>query len=400
MLIDRSSVSISSVAGLPVLWLILALSSLVVIEPAPYDLLVLLALLGFMLTGMRIPRGIQLPAVFAGLFIFGNALASLLAVDPIETIRSLSIRVYMVTAWFFFVCVIAMSPGRVLPTLWSGYMFAAIFAVAWATLEYFGLISIGDWPQGWRARGPFKDPNVYGPFLIPVAVYAVSRIVTARKNGMAFYLPLFLLLSFGVLISFSRGAWLNYFGSLTIFCAVLFLSDKAARSRVRFMLMGLVLVCCAAAMIVLAVSNQRVGNLFFQRAAIVQKYDVAEGGRFYSQGRALQTAVARPWGIGAGRSEQEFGLVPHNLYLHVLVEGGWLSGIGFYCLILFSFYRVRPLFGQHFPYRTESFVVIACLAGILIQSFFIDSTHWRHLWLLIAMLWGLIAISGKFSPKI
>ena len=399
MLIDKSPGSMNA-ATLPVLWLTLAVSSLVVIEPAPYDILVLLALLGFFLTGMRIPRAIQLPALFAMLFIVGNALASALAVDPVDTIRSLSIRIYMVMAWFFFVCVIAMSPGRVLPTLWSGYTFAAVFAVTWATLEYFGFISTGDWPQGWRARGPFKDPNVYGPFLVPVAVYAVSRVATGHRYGFTLFLPLFLLFSFGILISFSRGAWLNYFGSLVIFFALFFLSDKAARSRVRMLAAGLVLTCCAALMVVLAVSNERVGGLFFERAAIVQKYDVAQGGRFYSQQLALQTAAQQPWGIGPGRSDAEFGLEPHNLYLHVLVEGGWLSAIGFYTLILLSFYRIRPLVGRNFPYRAEAFVVIAGLTGILAQSFFIDSTHWRHLWLLVAMLWGLIAISGKFSPKI
>jgi O-antigen ligase len=279
-------------------------------------------------------------------------------------------------------------------------VFAAVFAVTWATLEYFGLISIGDWPEGWRARGPFKDPNVYGPFLVPVAVFAVSRMATGGKHGATFYLPLFVLISFGLLISFSRGAWLNYFGSLALFGTLLFLSDRGAASRVRIMLVGLVLLCCAATMVVAAVSNERVAGLFFQRTAIVQKYDIAEGGRFAAQQRAIQTAAARPWGIGPGRSDEEFGLEPHNLYLHVLVEGGWLSGIGFYGLILFSFYRARPLFGQHFPFRIEAFVAVSSLVGILSQSFFIDSTHWRHLWLLMAMLWGLVAISRNFSSKI
>jgi hypothetical protein len=45
--------------------------------------------------------------------------------------------------------------------------------------------------------------------------------------------------------------------------------------------------------------------------------------------------------------------------------------------------------------RHEFFVVFSSLAGVLTQSLFIDSTHWRHLWLLLALVWALIIATQR-----
>jgi hypothetical protein len=35
-------------------------------------------------------------------------------------------------------------------------------------------------PRYGRATGPFKDPNVFGPFLVPALVYGLSRLAGLR----------------------------------------------------------------------------------------------------------------------------------------------------------------------------------------------------------------------------
>src|SRR5262249_15020139 len=62
-----------------------------------------------------------------------------------------------------------------------------------------------------RAEGLFKDPNVFGPFLVPAALIVMEEILTPRllRGRRLTKLLMFLALSLGVLFSYSRAAWLN-----------------------------------------------------------------------------------------------------------------------------------------------------------------------------------------------
>lgn len=373
------------------LGLTLATSSIVFLEPAPYDVMVMAMLVGLLVTGLRFPRE-MLPAVMLlGLFVVGNMIAAAGSTDPLTTLRSLSVRVYMVLAWCLFVGVIAAGPERVLRTIWLGYLVAAIVAVAWAVLEYFGFINFGDWQAGLRAKGPFKDANVFAPFLIPATIYALNRV--ANGNGLAekvLNAAIFSFLAFGILLSFSRGAWLNFFIAGALFSVLTMASLHTYRERLRWLLVNATLILAAAALLGFATSTESIADRFMQRAVLTQKYDLARGGRFYTQKQAVQTIATTPLGVGPGRSDEEFGLEPHNLYLHVFVEGGWLAGAGFLFFIALGLYRSLALFRWDSTLLGDFHVVFACTVGMLTQSLFIDSTHWRHSWLLFAMLWGLI----------
>jgi len=101
--------------------------------------------------------------------------------------------------------------------------------------------------------------------------------------------------------------------------------------------------------------------------------------------------------VGPGRSDDEFGLEPHNLYLHIAVEGGWLAALGWLGFLALTLYRSIPLFSAARELRDDFFVVFASLAGLLTQSMFIDSTHWRHLWLLAALIWALIIATQRME---
>jgi len=376
---------------LAMLFVTLATSSIVFIEPAPYDLLLLTMLGGLLIMGLRFPREIKLPAILLGMFALGNVIAAAVSAEPLETLRSLAIRVYMPLAWCLFVSLIAAGPERVLRTIWLGYRIAAIIAVLWGILEYFGYINYGDWQPGLRAKGPFKDANVFAPFLIPVAVHALCRIAAAETWAMkGWNTGIFVFLSFGILLSFSRGAWMNFLLASALFSTFALASLPSHRARLHWLLVNALLVFAAVAMLAGAATSSSVADRLAQRAVIAQKYDLARGGRFYTQQLAIQKIATTPQGVGPGRSDEELGLEPHNLFLHVFVEGGWLAGGGFLLFLSLSFYRSLPLFRWRSPLRDEFFVVFSCLFGVLVQSMFIDSTHWRHSWLLLAMLWGLI----------
>jgi len=386
----------SSRAVIIFLGLTLASSSVVFIEPAPYDLLVLTLFSVLLVRGLTFPRGMHTAALCLGLFVIGNLIAAAGAPDPGTTVRALSVRIYMVLAWCLFASLIAMNPERVMRAIWFGYIIAAVLAAVWGVLEYFGFIDAGQWQGGLRAKGPFKDANVFAPFLVPVAVYALKELYSGGTPLRKFsYALLFMLLALGILMSFSRGAWLNFllaFGLFSIFTVV---SMRSSRERLSWLLANTLLVLVAVSLLGIVVTTTTAADRFFQRAVLTQKYDLARGGRFFTQQRAIEEIGATPLGVGPGMSERVLGLEPHNLYLHVFSEGGWLAGLGFIAFLALGFYRSLALFRWRSALRGDFFVIFAGTSGLLLQSFFIDSTHWRHAWLLFAMAWGLIIVHER-----
>ena len=390
---DRSK----SVAAL--LALLLALSSLVFIEPAPYDLLAISFFVGLLASGMRLPREMQAALVLLGTYLLGNFLASLMVSDPAGTLRSLSIRIYMVLIWILFVGVVSIRPARMIPALWAGYIVAAVVATVWGALEYFGFIQNELWQGGLRAKGPFKDPNVFGPFLVPAAVYSLRRLTNPGAAMKFLFTLLFFAISFGILMSFSRGAWINFVISIGLFAILTIGTARSLRSRLRLLGVGMLGSLLIVASLGVAVSQKAIGERFFQRAVLAQKYDLASGGRFQSQQKAMTHIAGDPIGVGPGRSHDKFGLEPHNLYLHIAVEGGWLAGFGWLGFLGLTLFRSLPLFRVPGQVRDEFIVVFSSLAGVLTQSLFIDSTHWRHLWLLLALAWALIIATQRKESK-
>lgn len=383
----------------PVLALVgitLATSSVVFFEPAPYDLLVIVLLVFLSLHGLRFPRELQLAALCLGAFAVANFIAAANSADPLSTIRFLSTRIYMLLAWSLFACLIVASPRKVLRTIWLGYAVAAALAVCWGSLEYFGFIKMEMWEGGLRAKGAFKDPNVFSPFLIPAAIWGLKEFYTSKHSlYKTIYLLFFMFITFGILISFSRGGWLAFIISFSLFSIFYLASLESSRERLKMILSNMLLVLAAIGLLSVAIVTTSVADRFFQRAVLTQEYDLKEGGRFYTQKITLKKIGTNPFGIGPGRSPRELGIAPHNLYLLVFIETGWLGGLSFMLFLLLSLYRSLPMLSWKSPFRGDVFIVFASLAGLLLQSLFIDSTHWRHFWLLLGINWGLIIVYAR-----
>ena len=296
----------------------------------------------------------------------------------------------MVLSWFLFACVLTAKPGAMFRVLWQGYTFAALLAVIWGNLGYFGLLPDAlRGPNVYRASGPFKDANVYAPFLVPVALYTVARIMNSRGPQLAFDIVKMIILVSGLLLAFSRGAWLNFLFAFAIFMFLQFVSVRTLGDKVRLFLLAAILALTAVSVVTFMVTSTTAGQQFAARTTLFQEYDTARGGRFDTQAQALRDIGAKPLGVGLGMSASWLGLQPHNLYLHVTIEGGWIAGISFVLFLILSLARGLSRMTGSWRGRTDLQVVVAALAGTLLQSFFIDSTHWRHLWLLLAMLWAL-----------
>jgi O-antigen ligase len=389
----------SSPTGLMLLGVLVAISSIVQIQPAPYDGLVIMFCLGFLAMGMRAPVNLLLPATLLGLFLLANVIAALRIPDPRLdfdypglSILALPTRFHLVITWLFFVCVIYEDPVRTFVVIWKGFLIAAILAVGFGLAVQYELIDGGSWGNAVqypdRVRGTFEDPNVYGPFVVVAAVYVVSTMETATRMGLLLRTVLFLVLSWGVFLSFSRGAWGNLLASLGLFFFVRLISARTLTQQFKVMLLASSLLLGAAGGFGTMLATGKINPLFWERAQLFQSYDLEAGGRFDTQRKALEYALRSPIGAGPGQSRHSVGLEPHNLYLIVPLETGWLGALSLYGFILLTLSRAARFCLRPGPLQRAYTVVFVCTLATALESAIIDTTHWRHLYLLWAMLWG------------
>lgn len=391
---------------LSLLWLLLALSSFVLIEPAPYDVLGSGLLVLFFIRGLRIAPGSGAPIFCLFTFVLANIVAAMCATDPVQTLRSLFIRSYMVLSWLLFTCLIYENPRRVYDIIWSGYIFAAIIAVLFGILELLKILHIPTTSKGPanivglryenRMAGPFKDPNVFGPYLVPVALYAVAKIIEGSGARRLIMGALFLWVGFGIFLGFSRGSWVNLGVSFMATMTLQFYTARTPFQYVRLFVLGGIVLGAAFLTVSFAISDASIGETFRHRAKAVQYYD---DDRFQNQKATLKYALANPIGIGPGLSQEirrgrcELSythgcLPPHNVFLQVLGESGWFGAMAFYGFLAMTLWRGFKFCRQPTAIQSVYIIVFACTIGTLTQSLFIDSVHWRHMYLLFAMLWG------------
>ena len=195
-----------------VLWLTLALSSIVVIEPAPYDLLILaLFVMGVILRRLKFNLNITIGMIFLFLFIFSNFLSMFEMHDTGRGIMYFAITLYLIISWFFYIGTISFYGEGIYRIIFSGYTFAAIFSALLGMAAFFHVIPYADrFLIFGRASGLFKDPNVFGPFLVPISIYAIFMINNTKKFLKIIWVLTFIITTSGVMLSFSRASWANY----------------------------------------------------------------------------------------------------------------------------------------------------------------------------------------------
>ena len=374
---------------LNLVWALMVLSSVVFIEPAPYDILSVLLFAVFFSLGLRIPAGIGPALLLLGLFLLANVVASIFSKNPVDSFVYMAITAFLLITWLFFTSIIYENPKQVMRIIWSGYLVAALLTVVLGLLGYFKLIPYSElFLHGGRVSSTFKDPNVFGPFLVPVVLYLSAKLTNTIRVNLWVTLAILGLIMFGILLSFSRGAWANLIISMVAYILLRFSIRPSPVEIFRLgILSGLITVLIVAA-IVWAISSPQISNLFFERAILFQSYDIEAGGRFSAFGEALVKSFENPIGIGPGQSPYYFITEPHNLYLHILVETGWLGGIAFCFFIMLTLWRSYQFCLRRTEIHDAYIIVFASVIGVLIESLIVHSTHWRHLYLLLAMLWG------------
>ena len=391
---------ISGLDGLAVsvLWLVAASGGIVFREPAPYDALLAAAMAGFVLAGMTVPRSIAPLAAALLVYLAGNFIAGARASRIDEATAHAWITFYLSLSILFFACAAAWSPGRAVNAILAGALAGALIAALAGIAGYFALLPGASelFTLYGRARGTFKDPNVFGPFLVLALLYVVARLITARPGAALVWCAPAAILLAGLFLSFSRGAWLHAGVSLTLF---VFLSLTCLRDRVlttRTTLVAILAVFVLAAGLGLALSNDKVSSLLGQRAAIVQSYDVGVHGRFAGQQRAVGIIIDQPLGIGFREFERYHPEQPHNVYLNVFLNSGWLGGFAYLAIVLMTLTRAVTVALRDSPVQPLAIALCATFCGLLVEGFLVDTDHWRHFMLVVGLIWGMAAGRGRW----
>jgi len=312
------------------------LSGFVFVEPSPAEIWFTVAL-PFLILGLRTNRSIifafsalflpMLLSAFIGLISFG-----------VFNFRFVIIDVYLFV--FFFVlasCAVSLRKNpyqeKFLDQLMVPWALAGAINIIAGGFGYLtgrtGLFGSQILKYG-RLNGFFKDPNVLGPFLIPVSAYFLMRFLKGRGNEFL-NLSLFLFFSFGILLTFSRAAWLNY-----VVTMILLVGTALLNRRTRSKALGLFIIA-PLIFLVFWYFSDKVSLLgislkdFILGRLGLQSYDV---GRFEAQRKFVDilSSANAFFGIGPGNYELYSRMATHSLYARYIGERGLF---GFSLFVMF-----------------------------------------------------------------
>ncbi|MBK1794162.1 O-antigen ligase family protein [Devosia sp. WQ 349] len=387
--------AVASKVFVAVVWIWVFSGGLVFFEPSLYEVLFLLTL--GMMVAVRMPlfpSTLPLLGLIIPFTIFATIAAFQVRHAPLtDALIFNAVTIYLFLTSFFVANFIADAPEKRLAVIRNAYVAIAIVSAAIGILAYLRLMPNADMFLRYdRAKAMFKDPNVYGPFLVLPAMMVLRELFFQRK-GQLVSGAIVLLIMLGVFVSFSRAAWGHFAASAFLVFVLCFLLEAKARIQVRMLTIAIIGSILVVVMLAGLLSVPEVRE-FFELRTMSQDYDTGESGRFGRQGYAFDLALDHPLGLGPTEfTYLEISEQPHNTYVTVLHGYGWGGGLIYYFLVALTFWR--GLIGLRDPERRGLLIpVFAVFIPLALQSAIIDTDHWRHYFLVVGLIWGITAHSA------
>jgi hypothetical protein len=380
-----------------VLWVLAFSGAFVFIEPSPYEVVGVVAILIFALTGLSLTPPLTPLVLLLMLLNVGYALSVVQVSDQPKLVIWVLVSAFLAVTAVFYAAVLGANTNRRLELLMRGYVAAAVVASIVAVAAYFRLLGGASdvFLLYGRARGTFNDPNVLGAFLVLPGLVVFQRMLAGRAivgNGL-----LLLLMLAALFLSFSRGAWGIFALSTMVLMALTFITTPSAGERVRIVLVAILGVMAIAGAVAALLSIDRVADLFAQRATLDQSYDVGRYGRFGRYLLGAELALDHPLGIGPLQFYRFFTEDPHNTFLNAFMSGGWLGGFAYLTLSAVTVVMSTRLMFVRTPWQPVYHAVYAAYLGVVVESVIIDIDHWRHYFLILGVLWGLMAATRDYA---
>jgi O-antigen ligase len=373
------------------------LMAVVRIEPAPPDGAFAVIMAVAAATGrFHLSRSPRLVIALVGALVAINVLSMMDAIDIGAAFRFFGITLYLAVFSLWLAGYLnSRSRARLIVRVWLVVaVLSAIAGICAYLLPVPGKeILLGDGVT--RARALFKDPNVYGPFLVPIAVILLEQWLNPRLlrlRGLT-TVVLFAILALGILFSFSRAAWGNFAIATVVMLAVASMRRRGGRRAFQVML-ALLLVGASIGFVVGATGS--VG--FVNQRAKVQAYDTD---RFGAQRFGYELGWSHPVGVGPGQFIFHHPVQAHSTYIRVLAEqgfGGLLTWIGLVLTTLVL--ALRNAVRGRDSYGIGSAALLGAWCGLIFNSAVVDTLHWRHLWVVAALIWAGAMVGSRSASSV
>lgn len=367
----------------------------VFVQPAPYEFLVGVLVFACLLARVHIDAKV-LPLLFlmiirdvSGIYPFFYVM------DRPRSVQFMMIHFYLGLNVTVFACLFAQDTMRRLATLQSSYVLAGVVGTILGLIGYFKMLpGFEIFVLNDRVVAGFKDPNVFGPFLIPPLLWLIQGFVTGRFRIISVVCSL--ILATGLILAYSRAAWIHFVMSAALMVWLLFITspDRTARKRVVMLVIaGLI---GFAILFAVLMSIETVREMLIQRFG-VQSYDTgSEGSRLNTQAKALSDIFDYPMGMGPWEFLRINQLAAHNSIMGTLLNLGWIAGFAYTAVILLTLVIGLRCLVIRTPWQPFLIATYSSFVGVLPVGFVIDTDHWRHYYLVVGIVWGLSIATFNF----
>jgi hypothetical protein len=378
-------------------WLMLAVSFAVKIEPAPVDVVFAIVLVFFARSRINGAIGVMPFLLLLLLYNVGGLMSFLFAPPQPKAMTFVITSSYMAVSGVIFALYISANPIKNFRLITNGWIIGAVLASIWGLIDFFHLPSpFALQVLEGRATGLFKDPNVFSSYLVcPIVVMIQSLVLRQSRHPLLLLISL-LICILGIFLSFSRGAWGSVVVASVLMLGLTFVLSGDQRLRTRLVLFSIAGLIVAALSFMFLMSFPGIRAMFIERFALVQYYDAGETGRFGNQLRALPDLATKPFGYGPLVFPTIYGEDPHNSFLNAFAAYGWFGGITYFLLIISTFIVGLKTVFTRTPWQPIAIAVFAPLASTIFQGVQIDTEHWRHFYWMLGMMWGLYAATAQY----
>ena len=371
------------------------LSGFVISEPAPYELYMAGLIAIWALFGLRISRAALPLLVLLVTMNIGGMIAMTQMSDLANTPLYLSVSLFLAFTAVFFASVTAVRPS-LYRLIFFAYVVSAVITSLLGIAGYFHAFPGAEMFTKYdRAAGAFQDPNVFGPFLVLPGIYLLYLLLTGPIPRMPLLAVPLLIITAGIFFSFSRGAWGMFAVSAILLTGCLFLQSASGMFRLRVVVMTIAALSLLVIAMIVILQLPGVGEMFSNRAHLEQSYDTARLGRFARYAIGFQMALEHPFGIGPLVFGTIFGEDTHDIWLKMLMDYGWLGFVSFLTLVAWTIAAGFRILLRDRPWQPYLLCAYVAFIGNIGLGTFIDIDHWRHVYLLLGLIWGAIALEYR-----
>src|SRR5215216_4004998 len=379
------------------LWLTGFAGAFVFMEPSPYEVASLLAIVVFAATGLSLRPAVMPLVLLLIIYNIGFSIAVIPFLHVSKPVIWVLVSWYMAASAVLFAAALTTNTAQRLDLLARGCVVAAVIASLVGVLAYFRVLPFSDLFLRYdRARGTFNDPNVLGAFLIFPALLALQRVFTGRPAEALRAVLVLAIVMMALLLSFSRAAWGQFAATVALLMILMVITSRSRNERLRIVAIGVIGMFALALLVAALLSLDQVGDLFKERASLEQSYDTGHFGRFGRYLLGFSLALDQPYGVGPLQFGTIFPEDPHNSYLNAFMSGGWISGICYPVLVVVTLVVGLRFVAVRTPWQQTYLAVFCAYVGVIGESAIIDTEHWRHYYLLLGLLWGLMAASRSY----